>query len=127
MRLRVIPIVISCLAAGAGCARPSNQPPTIDARGTAHYTASYVSQTVACDGRPVVLEGSRTDMDLRGACSWVMLAGSHNDVTVDMAPGGRFYITGSHNDVTWGQSGSGTPPLMQDRGVSNTFHRMRYY
>jgi len=92
-----------------------------------HYTASKVSQTVACDGRPIVLRGNRTDMDLRGACSWVTLAGSHNDVRVDMASGGRFTITGSHNDVVWRQSENGTPPIMQDRGVGNSFHLMSVY
>jgi hypothetical protein len=99
----------------------------MDAQGTTHYTASYVSQTIACDGRPIVLEGYRTDTDLRGACWWVTLAGSHNDVTVDMAQGGRFTITGSNNDVVWRQAESGTPPTMVDRGVGNTFHRMLVY
>ena len=127
MRLRAIPIVVSCLAACAGCARPPIQPPTTDARGTLHYTTSNVSQTVACDRRPVVLRGSRTDMDLRGACWWVTLAGSHNDVRVDMAAGGRFIITGSHNDVVWRQSERGTPPTMLDHGIGNTFHWMRAY
>jgi hypothetical protein len=127
MRLRAIPIIIFCLAAGAGCARQPARPPTVDARGTGHYTASNVAQTVACDGRPIVLEGNRTDMDLRGACWWVMLAGSHNDVTVDMAAGGRFTITGSNNDVVWRQAESGAPPVMQDGGVGNAFHRMLVY
>ena len=127
MRLRAIPTVIFCLAAGAGCVKPPSPPPTMDSQGTMHYTASKVSQTVACDGRPVVLRGNRTDMDLRGACSWVTLAGSHNDVRVDMASGGRFTITGSHNDVVWRQSESGSPPIMQDHGVGNTFHQMSVY
>lgn len=127
MRLRAIPIVIFCLAVAAACSRQSNRPPTIDARGTLHYTASWVSQTVRCDGRPIVLEGHHTTMDLRGACWWVDLAGSHNDVTVDMAAGGRFYITGSHNDVTWRQAQRGRPPHMQNRGVSNTFHPPDYW
>lgn len=127
MRLRAISVVMFGLAAGVGCATMSNQPPTIDARGTVHYTASWVSQIVVCDGRPIVLQGSHTTMDLRGACSWVALTGSHNDVTVDMARGGRFYITGSHNDVTWRQSQPGRPPLMQDRGQSNTFHAIPSY
>lgn len=127
MRLRAIPVVIACLAAGAGCATQSNQPPTIDARGTMHYTASWVSQTIVCDGRPIVLQGNHTNIDLRGACWWVTLTGSHNDVTVSMARGGRFIITGSHNDVSWRQSEPGAPPSMQDRGVSNTFHPTVYY
>lgn len=127
MRLCAIRIAIVSLAAGAGCATPSNQPPTVDAQGTLHYTASRVSQTVACDGRPIVLQGNRTEMTLQGACWWVVLAGSHNDVTVDMASGGRFYITGSNNDVSWRQAERGTPPYMQNRGVGNTFHPPPYW
>jgi hypothetical protein len=122
MRLRAISIAILCLAAGAGCATPSNQPPTIDARGTLHYTASWVTQTVDCDGRAIVLQGSHTTMTLRGACWWVMLTGFHNDVTVDMPRIGRFIITGAHNDVSWRQTEPGPPPSMEDRGESNSFH-----
>ena len=125
MRSHAISIVIVCLAAGAGCTTPSNQPPTIDASGVMHYSASHVTQTVACDGRPVVLEGDHTDMTLTGACRDVTLAGSHNDITVDMAAGGRFNITGGHNDVNWRQTQAGRPPSMQDHGDTNNFHLLK--
>ncbi len=127
MRLHAVSIAMLCLAAGAACTTTSNQPPIIDARGVAYYTQSRISQTVTCDGRPIVLQGDHTTMYLTGACWWVTLSGSHSDVTVDMAAGGRFYITGSHNDVTWRQSERGTPPYMQDRGVSNSFHPPDYW
>ena len=54
----------------------------------------------------------------------VTLAGSHNDITVDMAAGGSFVITGSHNDVDWRQIESGPRPSMQDKGGGNTYHFM---
>jgi hypothetical protein len=94
----------------------------IDAAGIMHYRASHVSQNVSCDGRPLVLEGDHTDVTLVGACRLVTLVGWHNDVTVDMAAGGRFDITGSHNDVKWEQHEPGPPPSMQDHGASNTYH-----
>ena len=125
MRSRAIPIAIICLVAGAGCTTPSDQPPTIDPSGVMHYTAPYVAQKIVCDGHPIVLEGDHTAITLTGACRLVTLAGSHNDVTVDMAAGGRFDITGSHNDVNWRQAEPGPPAVMQNHGASNTYHSMQ--
>lgn len=124
MRLRGIPMGIICLIAAARCTMPSDKPPTIDTAGIMHYTSWYVSQKFACNGQPIVLEGDHTNMTLTGACRLVTLAGSHNDVTVDMAAGGRFDITGSHNDVNWRQSEPGPLPSMQDHGYSNSYHPM---
>jgi hypothetical protein len=124
MRSSVILIAITCLAAAAGCTTPSKQPPTTDAQGVEHYTGSHVSQNVVCDGHPIVLEGDHTELTLTGSCRMVTLAGSHNDVTVDMGAGGGFVITGSHNDVDWRQTEAGPRPSMQDKGDGNTYHFM---
>lgn len=122
MRSPATPLAIACLFAAAGCTTPSTQPPTIDPAGVMHYTASHVSQHVVCSDHPIVLEGDHTDMTLAGACRTVTLAGSHNDVTVDMAAGGTFDITGSHNDVNWRQIGAGPRPSLLDTGDGDTYH-----
>lgn len=126
MRLLAIPVGIICLAAMAGCTPPpSDAPPTIDASGIMHYTTWYVSQKIVCGGHPIMLEADHTQITMTGACRLVTLTGSHNDVTVEMAAGGRFDITGSHNDVTWHQVEPGPPPLLQNQGGSNTYHAMQ--
>ncbi|HTZ71902.1 MAG TPA: DUF3060 domain-containing protein [Acetobacteraceae bacterium] len=123
MRSRLILVAVVCLA-GSGCASQPAQPPTTDAQGVLHYTASYVTQKVVCADHPIVLEGDHTDMTLTGACRLVTLSGSHNDIMVDMAAGGSFVITGAHNDVTWRQAEPGPPPSTQNKGDSNTYHFM---
>lgn len=122
MRSLATPIAIACLFATAGCITPSTQPPTTDPAGVMHFSASRVSQHVICSDHPIVLEGDRTEMTLTGGCRTVTLAGSHNDVTVDLAAGGTFDITGSHNDVNWRQVGVGPRPSLRDNGAGDAFH-----
>ncbi len=77
---------------------------------------------VSCSGRPVLLQGSHTDVTLAGACRYVRITGEHNDVTVDVRPGGTIEITGAHNDVWWRQRSPGPGPRLVNNGASNTFH-----
>ena len=59
-----------------------------------------------------------------GPCRFVRISGSHNDIALDIVPGGTIEITGAHNDVNWRQTEPGPRPDLQDHGESNTFYRV---
>jgi hypothetical protein len=94
----------------------------VEENGFAVYTSSGAAATIPCDTRPVQLNVARTELRLTGPCRFVRLTGDHNDVFVELAPGGSIEITGSHNDVTWRQLRPGPEPALLDRGESNTYH-----
>jgi hypothetical protein len=123
MRFVAARIVLICLA-GAACTKVPPQPPMIAADGSIHYRTSRTAQQIDCDGRPIVLEGDRTEIGLVGPCRIVQITGSHNDISVDIVPAGTIAVTGGHNDVSWRLTVPGPPPVLQDQGESNSFHRM---
>ena len=92
-----------------------------DPNGWQHFSGS-VPRRVACGELPILLEGSHTGVTLVGNCGYVRVAGDHNDVTVELAPGGTIEITGEHNDVAWRQPNPSVPPSLLNRGKSNSFH-----
>jgi hypothetical protein len=100
------------------------QPPVVGPDGVVRYTTSRTNQQIACDGRPIQLEGDRGELTLTGPCRLVRITGSHNDVTLDIVPAGSIEITGGHNDVNWRQLTSGSRPNLDDHGDSNSFHRL---
>ena len=116
-------IVLICLAAGAGCTNEP-KPPVVSADGVVQYVTSRTKQTVPCDGRPVDIAGNRNDMTLTGPCRFVRVSGAHNDIYIDVIPAGTIEITGDHNDVSWRPIETGPRPILEDRGQSNTFHRL---
>jgi hypothetical protein len=117
-------IVLICLASGAACTNEPPKLPVISADGVVQYTTSRTKATAPCDGRPVDLAGNRTVMTLTGPCRFVRVSGAHNDIFIDVIPGGTIEITGDHNDVSWQRIEPGPRPVLQDRGQSNTFHRL---
>ena len=117
-------IVLICLASGAACTNAPPQPPVLGGDGVLHYRTSRTAQKITCDGRPIALEGDRTEMTLVGPCRSVSISGSHNDIALDIIPGGTIDITGGHNDVSWRLTEAGTRPALLDHGESNTFHRV---
>ena len=112
------------LSAGllAGCMHTASQAPTAH-DGWLHYGEARARGTYACGSEPVSLDGDRGEIRLTGSCQRVRIAGSHNDVVVEVAPGSTIEVTGSHNDVTWRQTAPGPKPELKDTGVSNSFHR----
>ena len=116
-------IVLICLASATACTNEA-KPPTITANGVVQYTTSRTKQTVSCDGRPIDIASDRNDMTLTAPCQFVRVSGAHNDIYIDVAPGGTIEITGDHNDVSWRQVQPGPRPILQDRGQSNTFHHL---
>jgi hypothetical protein len=121
MRFVAARIVLICLG-GAACTRVPPQPPVIAADGSIHYRTSHTVEQINCDGRPIVLEGERTEASLVGPCRIVQITGSHNDIATDIVPAGIIAVTGGHNDVSWRLTVPGPPPVLQDQGVSNSFH-----
>ena len=121
MRLITARTAMVCLACGVGCTNPP-KPPVVDATGVTHYMTSRTKQNIACERQPIQLEGDRTELTLTGPCDFVRITGSHNDIEINIVPGGTIEITGAHNDVTWRQIEPGPPPRLQNRGESNTFH-----
>jgi hypothetical protein len=124
MRFVAARIVLICLASGVACTNAPPQPPIVTADGVMRYTTSRTVQKIDCDGRPIELAGSRTEMTLVGPCHFVRISGNHNDIAADIVPAGTIEITGGHNDVSWSQTESGPRPDLQNHGESNTFHRI---
>ncbi len=110
----------ACLAA-ACTARPGGPPGPVLTNGIMVYGDGAPS-TIACDARPVQLNGNHSDIRVTGGCRYVRITGEHNDISVEAAPGGTIEITGAHNDVTWTQVRPGPLPVLEDRGASNSFH-----
>jgi hypothetical protein len=124
MRCVAVRIALICLASGAACTNAPPQPPVVTGDGVIHYKTSRTTQKIDCDGRPIELEGDRTELTLTGPCRSVRISGSHNDIAVDIVPAGTIEITGSHNDVSWRQTGPGPRAILEDHGESNSFHRV---
>jgi hypothetical protein len=124
MRLVAVRIILFSLASGAACTTTPPQPPEVSSDGTLHYKTSRTAQQINCDGRPIELEGDRSELTLSGACRFVRISGSHNDISLDVVPAGTIEVTGGHNDVSWRQTGAGPRPNFQDHGDSNSFHQV---
>jgi hypothetical protein len=124
MRFIAARIAVICLASTVACQNTPQQPPVVTDDGMMHYKTSRTAQKIECDGRPISLEGDRTELSLVGPCRFVRVAGAHNDIALDIVPGGTIDITGAHNDVSWRQTEAGPRPDLQNQGDSNTFHRV---
>jgi Protein of unknown function (DUF3060) len=124
MRLVAARIVLICLASAPACTSVPPQPPVVTADGVMRYTTSRTIQKIDCDGRPIDLAGSRTEMTVAGPCRFVRVSGDHNDIMTDIVPAGTIEIAGGHNDVSWRQIGPGPRPDLQDHGERNSFHRI---
>src|SRR5690349_16778548 len=122
MRAVTARIFVIGLAGAASCTSATPQPP-IAQNGWLHYTTSRAKQTIPCGDLPIQLDGNRTDLTLTGYCRNVRITGEHNDIRVQIAPGGAIDIVGAHNDVWWQQMGPGPRPRLLDNGANNTFHR----
>jgi hypothetical protein len=123
MKFTATRIILICLTSATACTNEP-KPPTVSANGVVQYTTSRTKQTVPCDGRPVDIASDRNTMTLTGPCQFVRVSGAHNDVFIDVTPGGTIEITGNHNDVSWRRIQPGPRPVLEDRGQSNSFHRL---
>lgn len=124
--MRISPVVLSTVmimgvvACNTSTSGPARQTVMAVPDGFVHYATGG---NVLCTARPIVLEGSHTRVEANGGCRAVRVTGEHNDVIVEMAPGGSIDVTGAHNDIWWRPAGPGPAPSFRDTGVSNTLHR----
>jgi hypothetical protein len=123
--MRIVPILLSAFAAlGLAACNTSTRgpaaPPVSGPDGFLHYSGGG---DVQCDVRPVAFDASHTRVQAIGGCRAIRVTGDHNDVIVQMAPGGLIEVTGAHNDVWWRPAGPGPAPVFRNLGASNTLHR----
>ncbi len=105
----------------AGCMYTTAATPTVE-NGWTVYRQTRLAARVPCGDGPVLIAGNRVEMHLTGACRLVRISGNHNDVSVEVAPGGTIEITGAHNDVTWTMPSPGARPTLTDSGKENSIH-----
>jgi Protein of unknown function (DUF3060) len=115
-------IFVICCAAASACTNATPEPPVVQ-NGWLHFTTSRARQMIPCSNMPIQLDGNRTETSLTGFCRNLRIAGEHNDVRVQVAPGATIDVVGRHNDVWWRQMGPGPRPALLDSGGSNSFHR----
>lgn len=117
------PLALASLVVLCGCAQaPNRLSPTV-ADGWTTYAESRINAPIPCGATPIQLTGNRLDTHITGECQRVRITGAHNDIAVDIVPGGMIEIVGSNNDVFWTQTAPGPRPQLIDLGVSNTFHQ----
>ena len=104
-----------------GCTYTTTATPVVE-NGWTVYRQTRLAARVACGDRPVLIAGNRVEMHLTGTCHQVRISGNHNDVSVEVAPGGTIEITGANNDVTWTMPSPGARPTMIDSGKGNSIH-----
>jgi hypothetical protein len=120
--LRRTRISTVCFSGVVACTNATPQPP-IAQDGWLRYITSRSKQTIPCGEIPIQLEGDRTDLTLTGYCRVVRVTGEHNDIHVQVTPGGTIEVTGKHNDIWCQQMGAGPRPRLLNAGYSNTFHQ----
>jgi hypothetical protein len=111
---------LATLAACAGA--PRQLAPTVQG-GWTTYAESRIRTPIPCGTTPIQLTGNHLATHLTGECRQVRITGAHNDIEVDIAPGGTIEILGSSTDVFWTQTRPGPRPQLINQGTNNTFHR----
>ncbi len=87
------------------------------------YTHIARGGTFDCDGRPIAVDVSHKDVDLKTGCSRVWVAGWHDTVTVYVEPGATIDVTGNRNTIVYRLLHRGTAPQWNDRGAGNELLR----
>ncbi|MGL5837988.1 MAG: DUF3060 domain-containing protein [Sphingorhabdus sp.] len=80
--------------------------------------------TLDCKGGPAIVDGSSNDVRFTGQCSSLSVAGSDNEVTINLAPGAKIMVDGSSNDVNW-SSKAKMRPVVKVSGSDNDIVRIR--
>jgi hypothetical protein len=81
-----------------------------------HIAGIGQENTVACDGRAVVVEGTDHDLTFTGDCAGLKLTGTGSKVTIDLRPGAVVSVTGTDQTVRWR---SAKAPKVSVTGVDN--------
>lgn len=102
-------ISVTLLALVAGLAGPSKPPIQISGVGQ--------GDTIACDGRAVVVNGTEHNLTFTGGCASLTLNGTDNKVMIDLAPGAPVVVTGADQTVRWRASRA---PQVRMNGIDNS-------
>ncbi|MEG1452535.1 DUF3060 domain-containing protein [Brevundimonas sp.] len=79
-------------------------------------------RTIPCEGRAVEVAGVNHVLTFTGECASLEVVGSHNQVTVQLAPGAPLSVAGTNHTVRWRSSGQ---PRQSIEGVNNRVERLR--
>ncbi len=89
---------------------------------TIRFSGSNQSGVVDCTARNTHLRGNSNEVTFRGGCRSLMIAGSKNDVTAEIAAGALISVRGNNNTVHWHVTGGTKPPRLRQSGHNNTFN-----
>ncbi|WP_184714699.1 DUF3060 domain-containing protein [Caulobacter sp.] len=102
-------ISVTLLALIAGLAGQAKAP--------IHIAGVGQGNTVACEGRGVIVDGTEHNLTFTGNCASLKLNGTDNKVMIDLAPGAPVVVTGTDQTVRWRSSKA---PQVRMNGVDNS-------
>jgi hypothetical protein len=78
--------------------------------------------TIACEGRQVDVAGSNHNLTFTGNCAGLHLAGTDNQITIELAPNARISVEGTGQTVRWRSTAQ---PRQSVVGVGNRIVRLQ--
>ena len=80
------------------------------------------TSTIACEGRSVHVEGAGNVLTFTGDCAELEVAGTDNQITIDLKPNARIIVEGTSQTVRWRST---APPRQSVQGVDNEVIRLQ--
>ncbi len=80
------------------------------------------TETIACRGKDVTVDGNDNDLTLTGECGRVEVSGDANVVRVEVAA--AIFALGDRNKVTWARGIGGKAPKVTSLGSGNDISRI---
>ncbi|MEN5364002.1 DUF3060 domain-containing protein [Brevundimonas intermedia] len=80
------------------------------------------TSTIACEGRSVHVEGAGNVLTFTGDCAELELAGTDNQITIELQPNARIIVDGASQIVRWRSTGQ---PRQSVQGVDNQVIRLQ--
>lgn len=76
------------------------------------------TKTVACNGRKIMINGTKNDYTLTGECPRVLVNGASQTVSIEKA--GTINVNGANNAVKYSEGIGGKTPRISKAGVNNS-------
>lgn len=86
------------------------------------FSGSNRTGVADCTARNTQLRGNSNEVTFRGGCHSLTIAGSKNDVTVEIAAGALISVRGNNNVVHWHVTGGTKQPRLRQSGHNNTLN-----
>ncbi len=90
---------------------------------TASLSGNSLTLELDCAGKSVTLQGTRSTIRLRGACSALTVRGEANRVHADLAANASVLVEGNGISLVYTVAGDGVPPAMSVRGMGSSVTR----